>query len=222
VTLGGWSLIAATILFAAVFSYLAAAFNYPDVLDGAAADVLPQLLALGVPGRAVWIIYGLIPLLLIPTGRGVDAAVRSVAPQLGRAVRWLAALSAAAMMTGLLRWPTLHWSLAESWVTASPESRTAMASTFATANLYLGNVIGEFLGELFLNAFFLVAAVSLAKAAPRQWLAVVGIAAAVLGWLAMLRNLTPLVSTIAEVNNVVLPLWMLTLGIALLTMPKRS
>jgi len=33
---GGWSLIAAAIGFMAVFSYLAARFSYPDVLDGPA------------------------------------------------------------------------------------------------------------------------------------------------------------------------------------------
>src|SRR3954463_7595903 len=37
----GWSLIAAAIGFMAVFSFLAARFNYPDVLDGTAAAVLP-------------------------------------------------------------------------------------------------------------------------------------------------------------------------------------
>jgi hypothetical protein len=31
----------------------------------------------------------------------------------------------------------------------------------------------------------------------------------------MLRNLTPLVARVAALNNVVLPLWMLTLGLAL-------
>ena len=47
----------------------------------------------------------------------------------------------------------------------------------------LGNVIGEFLGELFLNGFFLVAAL----------------------------------------NNTVLPLWMLTLGVTLsLTHPRAT
>jgi hypothetical protein len=219
---GGASLIAATILFALVFSYLAATFDYPDVLDRQAGEVLPALLALGTTGRAIWVSYGLMPLLLLPTALGVNDAVKLTTPRLGRAAVWLAALSAVAMMTGLLRWSTLQWNLAESWATASPESRSAMASTFATANFYLGNVIGEFLGELFLNAFFLVAAVSLAKAASRQWLAVAGIGAAALGWAAMLRNITPRVSAVAEVNNVVLPLWMLTLGIALLTTRRKA
>ena len=63
---GGWSLIVAALGFIGVFGYLAARFDYPDVLDGGAADVLPRLLALGATGRAVWAVYAFIPLLLIP------------------------------------------------------------------------------------------------------------------------------------------------------------
>jgi hypothetical protein len=212
---GGWSLIAATVLFAAVFSYLAAAFNYPDVLDGTAADVLPALLALGVKGRFVWVIYALIPLLLLPTGIGVDAAARSHAPAIGRLAKWLAVASAVAMLIGLIRWSTLQWTLAEQWITASVADRSSLAITFAQANLYMGNVIGEFFGELFLNGFFLAAAIAIGGTG-RRWLIAAGAVASGLGWIAMLRNLTDVVAPIAELNNLVLPIWMLTLGVALL------
>ena len=67
---GGWSLVLAALGFVAVFAYLAARFDYPDVLDGTAADVLPRLLALGESGRAVWVVYAFLPLLLIPAGVG--------------------------------------------------------------------------------------------------------------------------------------------------------
>jgi hypothetical protein len=42
--------------FLGVFGFLAARFDYPAVLDGNAAKVLPNLLATGAPGRAVWAI----------------------------------------------------------------------------------------------------------------------------------------------------------------------
>ena len=58
---GGWSFIVAAIGFMAVFSYLAATFNYPTVLDGTAAEVLPRLLAFSDTGRAVWVVYALLP-----------------------------------------------------------------------------------------------------------------------------------------------------------------
>jgi hypothetical protein len=216
VILGGASLVAATILFGAVFSYLAATFDYPAVLNRPAEDVLPALLALGNSGRLVWLVYGLIPLLLLPTALGVHEVARKMSPRLGRAIVWLAALSALAMMTGLLRWPTLQWTLAQEWTSASPASREVLTSRFGTANLYLGNVIGEFAGELFLNAFFLSSTLALSAGRPRRrWLMFLGVAASTLGWIAMLRNFTPLVAAVATLNNIVLPLWMLTLGLAL-------
>jgi hypothetical protein len=216
VLLGGASLVAATILFAVVFSYLASVFDYPEVLDRQAADVLPALLALGTRGRVVWLVYGLIPLLLVPTALGVNEAVRATAPRLGRASVWLAGLSAMAMMTGLLRWPTLHWTLAQAWVSAAPAAREVLANRFGAANLYLGNVIGEFAGELLLNGFFLLSSLALSSGRPRRrWLTVSGVAASTLGWIAMLRNVTPLVAPVAALNNIVLPLWMLALGLVL-------
>ena len=71
-------------------------------------------------------------------------------------------------------------------------------------------------GELFLNGFFLASSLALSSGRPRRrWLAVSGVAASALGWVAMLRNLTSLVAPAATLNNIVLPLWMLTLGLAL-------
>jgi len=215
--IGGSSLIAATLLFSAVFVYLARSFGYPDVLDLPAAQVLPRLLALGPSGRAVWVLYGLIPLLLIPTAMGVYAAGRHAVPLLARAAVIMAVLSALTMMAGLLRWPSLQWHLALAYTDASPGAREAIAATFAASNSYLGNFIGEFLGELFLNSFFLCAAIVLTRAAApaRRWLLVAGAWASLLGGLAMLRNVIGWVEPIAALNNVVLPIWMLVLGMAL-------
>ena len=126
------------------------------------------------------------------------------------------------MMMGLLRWPTLQWTLGQAWVSASLIERGTIAERFAFANFVLGNVIGELIGELFLNGFFLAAA--LAVASGRQgyrWLPIAGAAAVALGWSAMWRNVTPVVAPIAALNNVALPLWMLVLGIALVRAARR-
>lgn len=214
---GGGALIAATLLFSAVFVVLARTFGYPDVLDLPAAQVLPRLLALGPGGRAVWVLYGLTPLLLLPTAIGVYAAGRHAAPLAARTALILALLSAAAMMAGLLRWPSQHWQLALAYADASPAAREAINAVFNASNSYLGTFIGEFLGELFLNSFFLGAAIVLTRAgAPAwRWLLAAGASASLLGWLAMLRNVIGWVEPIAALNNVVLPIWMLALGVAL-------
>lgn len=220
---GGLALLGATALFIAVFSYLASAFGYPDVLDRPADEVLPALRSLGFTGWTVWLIYGLIPPLLVPAALGVREAARMTTPRLARLTLPLAVLSATTMMIGLLRWPTLQWWLAGAWATADAAGRALIATRFASANLYLGNVVGEFVGELCLNGFLLVASLAVAAVRPEhRWLAVVGATASALGWLAMLRNLTPLVATIAAINNAVLPLWMVAIGVTLLRTARAS
>jgi len=208
---GGWSLIAAAIGFMAVFSYLAARFSYPDVLDGPAAEVLPRLVALGSSGRAVWSIYAFLPLLLIPAGVGAYAALRDVAPNAMRAALVFSVVTAVSMLLGLARWPSVHWELARAYSAASPETRAAIDAVFRGLNLYLGNYIGEFLGELSLNAFFMLSAVALVKAG-RRLPGYVGLAVGVIGMVAAFRNVAPAVGPIVEVNNYVLPLWLIALG----------
>jgi hypothetical protein len=199
----------------AVFSFLAARFNYPDVLDGTAAAVLPQLLTLGTTGRAVWVIYALLPLLLIPSGVGAYAALRGWAPNAMRAALISSALAALSMLLGLARWPSVQWELARGYATASPDTRVAIDAMFRGLNAYLGNFIGEFLGELSLNAFFLLTGVALLRAG-RRWAGYCSIAVGAIGLLAALRNVTGAVSLVADVNNYVLPLWLIVLGVVLI------
>jgi len=212
---GGWSLIAAAIGFMAVFSYLAARFSYPDVLDGPAADVLPRLIALGSSGRAVWAIYAFLPLLLIPAGVGAYAALRNAAPNAMRAALAFSIVSAVSMLLGLARWPSVHWELARAYPAASPETRATIDAVFRGLNLYLGNYVGEFLGEVSLNAFFILSAVALVKAGQRVS-GYVGLGVGVIGMVAAFRNATPAVGPIADINNYVLPLWLIALGVILL------
>jgi len=88
---------------------------------------------------------------------------------------------------------------------------------FDGLNRYLGNYLGEFVGELILNAFFLLSGRAMLKtdAIPR-WMGWFGIASGVLGWVAMWRNVTDVVGLAADLNNIVLPLWMIVFGIGLI------
>ena len=215
--MGGLALVLAAVLFIAVFSYLAATFHYPDVLDGPADQVLPNLLALGSTGRAVWALYGLIPLLLIPTAAGTELLLADRAPGRARAATLLAYTAALTMMLGLLRWPTLQWALATAYTTTpDPTAHATLAALFDGFNLYLGNYLGEFVGELALNLFFLLTALATRGDArfPR-WTAPAGVVAALLGLIALWRNVTPAVAMIAEVENSVLPVWMIVFGVLL-------
>jgi hypothetical protein len=220
VRLAGWSLILAAIGFMVVFSWLAARFGYPDVLDGKAGDVLPALLSLGTPGRAVWVLYALIPLLLVPASVGAAAAWREAAPNAMRATVILGVVTAISMLLGLARWPTIHWELATAYATAGADARVAMDAVFRGLNLYLGNFIGEFLGEIGLSGFFILTGFAMLKSGAAKWLGIAGYVVGVAGLIAALRNVTTLVAPVAELNNYLLPVWLITLGVVLVRWKK--
>lgn len=211
----GLVLIVCSLAFVAVFSYLAATFGYPDVLRQPAAAVLPALLAGGSKLRAVWFLYAALPL-------GIVYAGPAAAPLLARAGRRLRVLGTAAavaagfaMTTGLLRWPTIEWKLARAWETAPEAAQPWLTARFDASNFVLGNIIGEFCGEIFLALWFLTVALAF-HADGRRRLAALGLGAAIVLAVAAFRNITPAVTVIAAISNVTLPLWLLTLGIVFL------
>ena len=217
---GGISLIAGAILFMAVFAYLAARFNYPDVLDGSAADVLPALLATGANGRAVWALYAFLPLLWIPAGAAAFQALRDRSEGSMRVAMHFATVSSISMMLGLMRWPSIHWELARTYAVSSADQRLVIDAVFLGLNRYLGNYIGEFLGEFSVNLFFLLSATAMLRAWTYQrWIGYAGMVTAIAGMIGMFRNVTTLAAPFAEVNNYLLPLWMIIFGVALLRQP---
>jgi len=213
---GGASLIVGAAAFVAVFSYLAANFDYPDILDGAAADVLPRLRAGGSTMRATWALYAFLPLLLVPGAVGNYFACLESRGRMAVALV-AASLGTLAMCLGLMRWPSLHWVLSGAWETGSPEARESIAAMFLGFNLYLGNYIGEFLGEVCLGTFFLLSGLSLVRESRfPKWLGWAGSAFACLFLAGAFRNVFTAVQPIADINNALLPLWMIVLGAALI------
>jgi hypothetical protein len=152
---GGLCLAGGALAFLGVFAYLAARFNYPEVLDGPAVRVLPGLLATGQRGRLLWAVYGLLPLIWLPAG-------------------------------------------------------------VAAYDTYLGNYIGEFVGELSFSAFFLLTS-SVWPQAPRlsRWIGWLGLVTAGSGLLGMFRIVWGRLAPIAALNNYLVPVFMIVLGIAL-------
>lgn len=175
------------------------------------------MLATGPTGRAVWALYGFLPLIWLPAGVGTYLAFRASHPGAMRLALQCALLSAISMMLGLLRWPSIHWRLAEVYVTADSTQQRMLGATFDGLNTYLGNYLGEFVGELSFNAFFVLSGwVLLRSRTVPSWVAAGGLVTGILGWIGMFRNLTPAVTAVAAINNYLLPLWMIVLGIILL------
>jgi hypothetical protein len=208
-----------SLAFIAVFSYLASAFGYPEILDRGASEVLPRLAAGGQTLRTVWFLYAALPL-------GILFAGTATAPILERGGRGLrtvgvgAAVAAGlAMMIGLLRWPTIEWTLARHWQTA--EARPALSAIFDVSNLFMGNVIGEFIGEMCTAIWFVTLGISFQRDG-RRLVGFLGMAAGLLLAIAGLRNITTAVAPVAQINNITLPLWLLTLGVLFVLDGRRE
>jgi hypothetical protein len=215
---GGFALVAGAIAFMAVFAYLAARFNYPDVLDGTAPDVLPALIATGSAGRAAWAFYALLPLIWIPAGAGAFHALYRTGEGPMRVAMHFATVAALAMMLGLMRWPSIHWELALAYIASPHEQRGTIDALFLGLNRYLGNYIGEFLGEMSMSLFFAISGRAMLRSGggfPRWigWFALVTAAAGLVG---MFRNVTSAVAIVAEANNYLLPAFMIVFGVSLL------
>jgi hypothetical protein len=223
VEIGGLSLVVGALTFVGIFAYLAASMGYPDVLDRPASEALPALLATGSVGRAIWAIYALVPLVFVLAGVAAFEALRHTAEARMRLALHLATLSAFASVIGLARWPSIHWELARAYISAGPEVRSALEAIFLGLNVYLGNYLGEFLGEFAFNGFFLLSAVTaLSKDSGfPKWFGYFGVIAALAGLTAMFRNVTATVGLIAEFNNYLLPIWMITFGIMLARYSSR-
>jgi len=221
VVAGGLSFVVGGSAFVLVFSYLAANFDYPHVLDGGAAEVLPRLSAGGSTMRAVWAVYAFLPLLLVVGAVGAYFACPSSRSRMTLALV-LSSLGALAMCLGLMRWPSIHWVLAGAYARAGTEAQASLGAVFTGLNLYLGNYIGEFLGETCLASFFLLAGFStLNEARFPKWLGWGGVTFALLFFVGAFRNAVPAMQVVADVNNVLLPLWMLVLGGSLIWYTRR-
>lgn len=131
---GALALLLGTTGFIAIFLYLRSAFGYPDVLDQSAAEVLPRLAEGGAQLRAAWLLYSALPLTLLIAGIASmplleDGGGRGLA-RLGAAA---ASLAAVVMMLGLLRWPSLHDTLAARWAAAPAAGNCRQTATWRAA-----------------------------------------------------------------------------------------
>jgi hypothetical protein len=173
-------------------------------------------------GRAAWAIYAFLPLVWIPAAVGVYCALRRTHPGAMLLGLQAAVVAAVSMMLGLMRWPSIHWRLAELYGAADPGQRRTLGAVFDGPNVYVGNYVGEFLGELSFSTFFLLSSWALLRSrGTPDWVPVFGLLTGVSGLVGMFRNLTPAVASVAAVNNYHLPVWMIVFGIVLLRL-RRS
>lgn len=223
--LSGGLLVALALAFVAVFAVLQAQFNYPDVLAESGHVVLPRLIAGGESLRLTWLVYALIPLMIVPVtvllvGR-FDGGSGARPSALRQSVLMTGALALITLTLGLIRWPSLNWSMAEAYLGASPEVQQAIVAQFDGMNALLGTFVGELLGEVFLYAWIGLGALLSAKRLPR-WVLVFTLLAAVSGEVGVWRAFSPVAEGFADVNNALLPLALIVWGLGLVVGRKAK
>src|SRR3954468_17797454 len=142
-------LILAAVLANVAFTALGSIFNYPDVLDEPAGQVLASFRDHQTAVSAWFSVLALSAALLAPIAIGVR---RLSSSRLMRIAVPVGIAAAVVQVVGLLRWPILVPGYASDAASSSASVASSARDSFTTAGDVLGTAIGETLG------YFLTAA----------------------------------------------------------------
>ncbi len=192
------------------FTALGSIFNYPDVLDEPATDVLASFREHEGAVSAWFTVLALSAALLAPIAVGVgrlsDRRVMRIAVGVGIA-------AALVQVVGLLRWPILVPGYAAS----------GNRDAFETAGEILGTAIGETVGYLLTAVWTVLVVVALGRTLAGRWFATLGVASAALVLVGVLSPLElPVVDTANFIGYILWSLWLIAFGIVLLARERRT
>jgi hypothetical protein len=202
-------LIAAAVLANLAFAALGSIFNYPDVLDEPAADVLASFRAHEGAVSTWFTVLALSAALMAPIAIGVGRL--SSDPRMRIAV-WIGIAAAVVQVIGLARWPILVPGYAADGDT----------SGFSTASDILGTAIGETVGYALTAAWTVLVVLTLGRTIAGRWFTVLGGAAAALVAVGVVSPLgLPVVDEANFVGYVLWSVWLIAFGVVLLVRAPR-
>ena len=149
-------MILAAVLANVAFTALGSIFNYPDVLDEPAVQVLADFRAHEGAVSAWFTVLALSAALLAPVAIGVGR-LSSARPM--RIAVWVGIAAALVQVVGLLRWPLLVPGYAADGNT----------DAFTTASDILGTAIGETLGYLLTAVWTVLVVTALGRSFAGRW-----------------------------------------------------
>jgi Domain of unknown function (DUF4386) len=225
----GILLIVVPIAFNLAFFELGRAFDYPNILRKEPDEILRRFAAGGAGLILRWEVLLLSALAVLPVA-ALLAVVLAAPPALTVASIVIGAAAALVQVLGLIRWPFAVPELARLYVGAGEEpggdaTRRTVEVTFATLHRLLGVGIGEHLGYLLTGLWtLLVSASILSTAVVPGWLGVAGLpigVALLIGTLEFVgpneRDGWPLAGTIVPIAYIAWSLWLIVLGVFVLT-----
>jgi hypothetical protein len=213
------ALISAAVLANVAFTALGSIFNYPDVLDEPAGQVLASFRDHEGAVRLWFTVLALSAGMLAPVAIGVGRL--SKAPAMRIAV-WVGIAAAVVQVVGLLRWPLLVPGYAADAASSDPAVAAAARDSFTTASDILGTAIGETLGYFLTATWTILVIVALGRGFAGRWFSVLGMTAAALVVVGVLSPLDlPVVDTANFFGYVLWSLWLIAFGVLLLVRERR-
>ena len=222
----GLVLLVLPVLYNGLYTLLARAFDYPDILRRPTNEILARFAAGGSRLVLTWWSFAMSAVLLAPAVVLLSATLadaNSTILSLATAIGLLAAL---VQFLGLIRWPFAvpHIARVATDPTTTATTQEYIEVIFQTLNRYLGVAVGEHLGYLFTGLWTALAGVALiqSEVLPPAF-GMIGLALAplfVLGSLEFVGPFEPggwrLAGTIVPLAYIGWSLWLLALGIGLL------
>jgi hypothetical protein len=213
-------MIAAAILANLAFTALGSIFNYPDVLDEPAGDVLASFDAHRGAVSAWFAVLALSAALLAPIAIGVGRLSQA------RAMRFAVPVGIAAavvQVVGLARWPILVPGYATDATGGSPAAAASARDAFTTASDILGTAIGETGGYLLTAVWTTLVVVALGRHFAGRWFVVLGGLSAALVAVGIVSPLG--LAGVDEANflgYVLWSIWLIGFGAVLLVRARRA
>jgi hypothetical protein len=213
-------LITAAVLANVGFTALGSIFNYPDVLDEPAGQVLASFRDHEGAVSGWFAVLALSAALLAPIAIGVGRLSSTRAMRLATRVGIAAA---AVQVVGLLRWPILVPGYAADAASGSPGVAANARDSFSTAGDILGTAIGETLGYLLTAAWTVLVIVALGRRFAGRWFRVLGVASAALVLVGVLSPLDlPVVDTANFIGYILWSVWLISFGVLMLVRERGA
>jgi hypothetical protein len=212
-------LILAAVLANVGFTALGSIFNYPDVLDEPAGQVLADFRDHEGAVRAWFAVLAFSAALLAPIAIGVgrfssERAMRIAVP--------VGITAAVVQVIGLLRWPILVPGYASDAASGDPAVAADGRDAFTTASDILGTALGETLGYLLTATWTVLVVVALSRRLAGRWFDVLGVGSAALVFVGVLSPLDlPVVDTANFAGYVLWSIWLIAFGVLILARERR-
>lgn len=220
ITLTGLLLIIVPIAFNVTFFLLQRAFEYPDILRKPTDYVLRRFKEGGAPLRRVWYAFTFSAVLFTPVPVLVGQIFQPDAPWYLVVGTVLGVLAGAVQFLGLIRWPFLVPSLADTYTdpASTQATRDSVAVVFQAFHRYAGVAIGEHLGYIFTSVWTILLCITIIAT---------DLVNPLFGWLGIVPAIGLLIGVFEEtglklagainaISYILWSVWLIAFGIALL------